>query len=198
MIVKRGTKPQLQKTHLKFCKRYLEISNKALNVASRSELGRFPLIIDIYKNILHNILYLLCKNEESIVKQAFRTSLELHYNGRNSFYYNLIKISEYYDLPNFDPNNLSEAMIKDYIDIIKQKYIIYWQHTIHHSKKVRFYNIFKRDYKISSYLDLTRNSTNKRDLVKLRTSNQKRMIETGRHYQTPHNGRFFPLFVTLK
>ena len=198
MIVKRGTKPQLQKTHLKFCKRYLEISNKALNVASRSELGRFPLIIDIYKNILHNILYLLCKNEESIVKQAFRTSLELHYNGRNSFYYNLIKISEYYDLPNFDPNNLSEAMIKDYIDIIKQKYIIYMQHTIHHSKKVRFYNIFKRDYKISSYLDLTRNSTNKGDLVKLRTSNQKRMIETGRHYQTPHNGRFCPLFVTLK
>ena len=46
MIVKRGTKPQLQKTHLKFCKRYLEISNKALNVASRSKLGRFPLIID--------------------------------------------------------------------------------------------------------------------------------------------------------
>ena len=84
----------------------------------------------------------------TIVKQAFRTSLELHYNCRNSFYYNLIKISEYYDLPNFDPNNLSEAMIKDYIDIIKQKYIIYWQHTIHHSKKVRFYNIFKRDYKI--------------------------------------------------
>ena len=147
---------------MKFCKRYLEISNKALNVASRSELGRFPLIIDIYKNILHNILYLLRKNEDNIVKQAFRTSLELNYNGRNSFYYNLIKISEYYDLPNFDPNNLSEAMIKHYIDIIKQKCIIYWQRTIHHSTKLRFYNIFKHDYKISSYLDLTRNSTNRR------------------------------------
>ena len=109
MILKRGTKPQLQKTHLKFCKRYLEISNKVLNVASRSELGRFPLIIDIYKNIVHNILYLLRKNEDTIVKQAFRTSLELDCKGRNSFYYNLIKISEYYDLPNFDPNNLSEA-----------------------------------------------------------------------------------------
>ena len=102
------------------------------------------------------------------------------------------------DLPNFDPNNLSEAMIKHYIDIIKQKYIIYWQHTILHSKKLRFYNIFKHDYKISSYLDLTRNSTNRRDLVKRRTSNQKLMIETGRHDHTPHNDRFCPLFVTLK
>ena len=45
-----------------------------------------------------------------------------------------MKISEYYDLPDFDPNNLSEAKIKHYIDIIKQKYITYWQHTIHHSK----------------------------------------------------------------
>ena len=39
---------------------------------------------------------------------------------------NLMKISEYYDLPDFDPNNLSEAKIKHYIDIIKQKYITYW------------------------------------------------------------------------
>ena len=30
-----------EKTHLKFCKRYLKISNKVLIVSSRSELGRF-------------------------------------------------------------------------------------------------------------------------------------------------------------
>ena len=35
---------QIEKTHLKFCKRYLEVSNKACNVAYRAELGRFPLI----------------------------------------------------------------------------------------------------------------------------------------------------------
>ena len=64
------------------------------NVASRSELGRFALIINIYKNILHFILYLLRKNENTIVKQTFVTSLELYYNGKNSFYHSLIKISE--------------------------------------------------------------------------------------------------------
>ena len=48
-------------------------------------LGRLPLIINIYKNILHYILYLLRKNEDSIVKQAFRTSLELHCNGKIAF-----------------------------------------------------------------------------------------------------------------
>ena len=33
-----------ERTHLKFCKRYLEILNTS-NVASRSEIGRTPLII---------------------------------------------------------------------------------------------------------------------------------------------------------
>ena len=183
----------IEKTHLKFCKRYLEISNKASNVARRSELGRFPLIINIYKNILYYILYLLRKNEDTIVKQAFRTSLELHCNGKNSFYNNLMKISEYYDLPDFDPNNLSEAKIKHYIDIIKQKYIAYWQHTIHHSKKLQFYSLFKHDYKISSYLDLIRNSANRKDLVKIRISNHKLMIETGRYNQTSRNDRLCPI-----
>ena len=28
-----------------------------------------------------------------------------------------MKISEYYDLPDFDPNSLSEAKIKHYVDI---------------------------------------------------------------------------------
>ena len=92
----------VEKTHLKL--------NKASNVASRSELGRFPLIINIYKNILYYKLYLLRKNEDTIVKQAFRTSLELQCNDKNSFYHDLMKMSEYYDLPDFDPNNLSEVI----------------------------------------------------------------------------------------
>ena len=74
--------------------------------------------------------------------------------------------------------NLSETKIKHYIDIIKQKYITYWQHTIHHSKKTQFNSIFKHDDKISSYLDLTRNSTNRENLVKIRIINHKLMFET--------------------
>ena len=42
----------IEKTHLHFCKRYLEVDNKSSNVACRSELGRFPFIIDINKKIL--------------------------------------------------------------------------------------------------------------------------------------------------
>ena len=33
----------------KFCKRYLQVHNKASNIACRAELGKFPMIIDIRK-----------------------------------------------------------------------------------------------------------------------------------------------------
>ena len=43
---------------------------------------------------------------------------------------------------------------------------------------------------MSRYLDLIRNSIHGKDSVKLRISNHKLMIETGRYDQTPHNDRF--------
>ena len=54
-ILKLGTIPQLKKSTWNY-KRYLEIDNRASNVACRSEFGRFSLIINIYKNILYYVL----------------------------------------------------------------------------------------------------------------------------------------------
>ena len=47
---------QIERTHLQFCKRYLEVSNKASNVAGRAELGRLPLLIAINQRILNYLL----------------------------------------------------------------------------------------------------------------------------------------------
>ena len=49
---------QIEKAHLQFCKRYLEVNNKASNIACRAELGRFPLNITINQTILKYILYI--------------------------------------------------------------------------------------------------------------------------------------------
>ena len=76
---------QIEKTHLKFCKRYLEVSNKACNVGRRAELGRFPLIVAINRKILNYILYLLSKDDDSVVKQVFLMSLDLYSSGKSSF-----------------------------------------------------------------------------------------------------------------
>ena len=68
---------KLEKAHLQFCKRYLEVNNKSSNIACRAELGRFPLNITINQKILKYILYIQSKDDESLVKQAFLMSFDL-------------------------------------------------------------------------------------------------------------------------
>ena len=63
---------------------------------------------------------------------------------------------------------------------LMQQYILHWQHTLEHSKKLEFYNTFKTEYALSYYLDLTKKSTNRKALVKLRIGNHKLMIEKAR------------------
>ena len=43
----------IEKGQLRFCKRYLQVSNKAFNIAYRAELGRYPLILDINEFLVH-------------------------------------------------------------------------------------------------------------------------------------------------
>ena len=86
------TAPRSKKTHLRFCKRYLEISNKGYNVANRAELGRFPLIIAINQKIMNYSSHLLSKDSCSIVKQIFLMSQDLYHASENSYYSNIRSI----------------------------------------------------------------------------------------------------------
>ena len=73
----------IEKTHLHFCKRYLEVHNKSSNVACRAELGRFPLIIDISKKVINYLNYLHERDENSIVKvfrYCFLEALPIFFN----------------------------------------------------------------------------------------------------------------------
>ena len=137
-------------------------------------------------------MYIQSKDEESLVKQAFLMSFDLHCNGKNSFHSHLMNMSEYFKLPDFNPDLLDIAMVKSYVSSMKQEYISYWQNTLQHSQKLEFYRSFKTDHTSSSYLDLTRGTAGRRALVKLRISNHKLMIEIGRYNQTTKDNRHFP------
>ena len=101
----------IEKIHLKFCKRYLEVNNKASNIACRAELGRLPQIIPINQRIMKYLVYLNNKDNDSIVKQSFLMSKNLHLINNSGFYSNFINLKEHYHLPNFDPESLDNERI---------------------------------------------------------------------------------------
>ena len=51
--------------------------NKASNMASRAELGKYPMIISINKRMLNYLSYLQDKDDNSIVKQSLQISVKL-------------------------------------------------------------------------------------------------------------------------
>ena len=62
-------------------------------------MGRFPLTFDINKRILKYISYLQNKDQNSFVVQSLIMSIDLHCNGKNSFYSSVINMLNYYDIP---------------------------------------------------------------------------------------------------
>ena len=57
-----------------------------------------------------------------------------------------MKMFEYFNLNNFNPDLLDTAKIKHFVNLMKQKYISYWQQALQHSQKLEFYKIFKDEY----------------------------------------------------
>ena len=118
-------------------------------MACRAELGRFLLIIAINQKTINYFLYLYNNGNDSIVKQIFLMSADLHSSGKSSFYSSVMRMSEYYNLPDFDPNVLNKS-----ISLMQHKCILHWQHSIQHSEKLKFYNTFKNEHTPSCYLEL--------------------------------------------
>ena len=71
----------------------------------------YPLIVDINKKILNYLSDLREKDDNSMVKQSLEISIELFNNGQNSFYSKLMKMSEYFNLFDFNYNSLSDSKI---------------------------------------------------------------------------------------
>ena len=116
----------IEKGHLQFCKRYLQVNNKASNIACRAELGRYPLLVfDINKRILKYNSYLQSKEQSSLAIQSLVMSIDLHSNGKASlFFANLIKMLNYYNIPfNFNHDNLDDTKILHFVDHMPKKCI---------------------------------------------------------------------------
>ena len=76
------------------------------------------MLVDIPLNYLN---YLREKEESSIVKQSLKISIDLHYNGHNSFYSSLMKMTDYYCFCDCNCNSLNEGKIKQYVDLMKKE-----------------------------------------------------------------------------
>ena len=99
----------------------MEVHDKASSMGSRAELGKYPMIIDINNKIRNHFSYLQYKDDNSMVKKSLQISIELYNSGQYSFYLNLMKTSEHFNLFDFNDNSLSDSKIKQLAHFMKRK-----------------------------------------------------------------------------
>ena len=83
---------------------YLEVNNKASNLACKAELGRLTLVIPVNEKIIKYVIYLNNKDNDSIVKQSFLLSNNLHSVNNSGFYSNFMNMVEQNNPSTLDPD----------------------------------------------------------------------------------------------
>jgi len=87
-------------------------------------------------------VYLNNKDNDSIVKQSFLLSKNLHFINSSGFYSNFMNLIEQYHLFNLDPESLDNDRIRQYTTNMKEKYFSSWRHSLENSKKLEFHKVF--------------------------------------------------------
>jgi hypothetical protein len=98
-------KLHIEKVHLRFCKLYLGVGKKASNITSRGELGKIPLIINIFKRLFKYITHL-----NSL--KAFNLNTEIT-----------------------DLESTTTELIQPITKCLKENYLTFWKHKLENSSK---------------------------------------------------------------
>lgn len=181
-----------EKLHIKFCKTVLGVNKKATNLATLSELGRFPLHYDVIKSMLkywHRLENL--GSLFPLLRDAYLESQSLHNLKIQSWYGSIAFVLRHIS----GINNLKKVSPYKFTDMYKkhlnQYYIENWLHELKNSSegKLCSYVKFKCNFGLEPYLMLLRSPEHRKNFTRLRISAHKLAIEQGRYQGTPRQNR---------
>lgn len=173
---KQWDKSPTEVLHLQICKSVLGVHRTSSNLASRAELGRYPLLLDINKRASKFWFHLSKSNSETYHHKAFKTKSFTHHADP---LFILAKKN------NINKLNLLPKSILREIDATNQMlYIEFWKEEIKNNNKLEIYRSLNRNYCLAPYLQNIKDRKKRNILTKYRISDHNLHIETGRHKQT--------------
>lgn len=176
-------KLRCEKLNLSFCKTILGVHRKAQNSAVRGELGRSPLGIDIYSNILKYNEYLKTKDRKSLLGEALLTNHNLKGNRKCNWSQKCSKLISYIQsLLKCNVTDLNNRKLTNFY--LRQDFISTWKEKILKEPKMRLYNKIKSKFIMEEYLNLN-NDKHRIAITKLRISAHSLAIEKGRYTRPP-------------
>ena len=187
-----------EKTDLRFLKSILGVHRKATNAAVRGELGRYPTIIYIYKQVTKNWLRIAEYDKDSLLYDTYLCNMQLLFQNKNCWAYNIqqlihntLGLTDIWNNQGFKTKSTSQ--IKNVVKNLKYIFQFQWKNeinkesqTIGSGNKLRTYATFKKEFEYEQYLNFDLDFRKRREITKLRISAHRLEIELGR-YQTKKN-----------
>ena len=184
--------PILEKIHLRFLKNILSIRSTTPNYMVYGETGRTPLDIKVKTRMLNFWSKILC-NPDKLSGKLYQLFLQLHSTGLcNSGWITNIKSildNTGYSFVWNSQSMLTKADIKSHVKpILLDQFIQKWYSDMEKSSRGQFYSKLKTNFGMEKYLTVLKK--NRRIYItKVRCSNVKFPIETGRWNNVPQNER---------
>ena len=145
--------------HLKSCRFSLGVHNKTSNLASRCELGRFPILVSILK--LRHSYY--CKlPSDRLLYKLYQTDKQLFLQGSNSWLTNIKHLEKVLNIQEL--NSLSKGA---FIQILQEYYKNKVETNLAHIKessdsKLELFSTLYNNFRVPRYLNM--NFSKLRDL----------------------------------
>lgn len=195
--VQTANKTSYEQVHQKFCKMTLRVPKRTSHIASKAELGRYPLLFDIITK---------CSKYEQKLKITENTLLQdayIYYNTKSTqkhnWLYTLSQFKQKAGIENLIANTKRTSLNKRVNSTLQKGYQQFFKHSVKqdlHSGKLTVYNHIQTEYKIQDYLMHTNNIEHRKTITKLRTSSHKLEIETGRIKNMPRDKRICQICKT--
>lgn len=181
-----------EKLHLKMCKMVLGVHSKSTNSAVLAELGRFPLHISIYTQIVKFYFHLLECKSSIILNKALQVSRKLNHNGTFTWFTTFSNLLRSIDLSLNDDIRVLQLSVRGKL---QQLFINEWQKSRQEiisggrCSKLDLYSKIKCNYKFEEYLNQLPNFQVRRAVTQLRISAHQFPVEKGRYYNIPREQR---------
>jgi hypothetical protein len=206
-----------EKVHLRWCKYILGVNSKSCNIAVTAELGRYPLLNDIYVNMFKYWSRVKNMDKDSLAYDSYITNVNMIEKGQECWLTSIHKLLNHCNMTNLILNerininmstsseNTAPAINKDkaLAKIVKHKlndtFDNHFQadmfndtRNIEGGNKLRTYRTFKHKIHMEKYLTVINDKNLRKNISRLRISALNLHIETGRHRcprKTPINER---------
>lgn len=183
----------IEQVHTYACKRFMNVSLKACNLAVMGDCARYPMFILASKRCVKYWIKILNMNNDRYVKKCYFLLKNMDENGHKNWVttlrLNLFKNGFGYIWEQQMIENPT-LFLNEYVNRLKDQYIQEWSDKCNSNGKMEFYCHYKTFFTYEKYLDCVDLMKFRRSISAFRTSSHHLMIEKGRHFGIEREFRY--------